>query len=568
MNTLHDDKLMWVAGRHLAFLATLFLFVFNPLFTTKVDAADSVSPPLPISDLTPYTPPPVNKEDPADVTQCMGPEVVNNAAGVNYRNSEAEAQLAVNPTNPNNIIAVWIQDRWSTGGGGLGLGAAFTKDGGQTWEFVNVPFTRCSGGTVANNGDFERATDPWVAFGPDGAAYFVALAYSPDVDGDSAFTVAKSLDGGETWSDPIVIYIDPSLSSINSIDKQSLTTDPNDPDFLYFTGHNFPLRGKSEIEGTNRGRKNNVVFTRSTDGGLKWEPLRVIVNTPPSEFTQCSQIAVVPPSFEHPEGILVNAFVVEPHTFAKFPSSRDHEMTIVRSFDKGVTWTEPQVVAIWVPSVVAGSAFVEGGAAVDEELDITFRSQAECLDLAVGPLNGHLYMVWEDARFNPTGLIGSVIITSTDGGETWSSPLPVNPDTLDVQTFYPAVTVNNQGIVGVLYYDFRNDNLGDSTLDTDVFLARFEPQPGNQNEPLRFLSEDRLTPVSFDSRQYLLTSGFFPGYFAGDYSGLEGSGSDFAAAYVITNSVGVDAESDFPVDTLQLEIDSRNRQDVVFSLVH
>jgi hypothetical protein len=66
----------------------------------------------------------------------------------------------------------------------------------------------------------------------------------------------------------------------------------------------------------------------------------------------------------------------------------------------------------------------------------------------------------------------------------------------------------------------------------------------------------------------LLTSGFFPGYFAGDYSGLEGSGSDFAAAYVITNSVGVDAESDFPVDTSQLEIDSRNRQDVVFSLVH
>src|SRR2546428_4321573 len=36
--------------------------------------------------------------------------------GTNYLNAEHEPWLAVNPANPNNIIAVYQQDRWSNGG--------------------------------------------------------------------------------------------------------------------------------------------------------------------------------------------------------------------------------------------------------------------------------------------------------------------------------------------------------------------------------------------------------------------------------------------------------------------
>src|SRR6266511_488268 len=35
--------------------------------------------------------------------------------GTNFTNSEVEPWVEVNPTNPNNIIAVWQQDRWSNG---------------------------------------------------------------------------------------------------------------------------------------------------------------------------------------------------------------------------------------------------------------------------------------------------------------------------------------------------------------------------------------------------------------------------------------------------------------------
>jgi len=36
--------------------------------------------------------------------------------GTNYVNSEVEPFVAVNPTNPSNIVGVFQQDRWSNGG--------------------------------------------------------------------------------------------------------------------------------------------------------------------------------------------------------------------------------------------------------------------------------------------------------------------------------------------------------------------------------------------------------------------------------------------------------------------
>ncbi len=57
--------------------------------------------------------------------------------GTNYPNSEVEPFVAVNPTNRNNIIGVFQQDRWDNGGA-HGIIAAVTHDGGQTWT---CPFT-------------------------------------------------------------------------------------------------------------------------------------------------------------------------------------------------------------------------------------------------------------------------------------------------------------------------------------------------------------------------------------------------------------------------------------------
>src|SRR5262249_24091089 len=69
--------------------------------------------------------------------------------------ADKESYIAVNPTNPQNIVATW----W--GGLGKGIATAVTLDGGQNWQQVIVP-----GITQAAGGSYQAAFDPWLAFAP------------------------------------------------------------------------------------------------------------------------------------------------------------------------------------------------------------------------------------------------------------------------------------------------------------------------------------------------------------------------------------------------------------------
>ena len=63
---------------------------------------------------------------------------------------------------------------------------------------------------------------------------------------------------------------------------------------------------------------------------------------------------------------------------------------------------------------------------------------------------------------------------SDDGGLSWSTPTKVNQtpsDTFTDQAFEPAVHVNDEGVVAVSYYDFRNDQSGDGGLTTDHWIV-------------------------------------------------------------------------------------------------
>ena len=142
----------------------------------------------------------------APLTLVTGPSpfagcTVGAAPGsVLYPNAEEEPWIDVNPTNPNNLIAVWQQDRWNDGGA-HGLATGVSHDGGVTWTETFPHFSTCAGGTAANGGDVRRArSDPWVSFGPDGTAYQVSLSFNAN-DPTSAILASTSTDGGDTWSD-------------------------------------------------------------------------------------------------------------------------------------------------------------------------------------------------------------------------------------------------------------------------------------------------------------------------------------------------------------------------------
>src|SRR5437870_2271291 len=100
----------------------------------------------------------VNLSDPDPFINCPGglPLAVDEA--------EEEPNVAVNPANPKNIVAVWI------GGKAKGIVAAVTGDGGRKWQQVIIPgLNQCSGGP------FNGAVDPWVSFAPNGDVYISSL---------------------------------------------------------------------------------------------------------------------------------------------------------------------------------------------------------------------------------------------------------------------------------------------------------------------------------------------------------------------------------------------------------
>jgi hypothetical protein len=476
-----------------------------------------------ISGVSPY-PDGGDPTDPLAVTACNGAP----QTGVLYRNSETEPHLAVNPTNPDNMIAAWHQDRWSTGAA-QGLGAAYTMDGGLTWTQVNIPFTRGAGGLPRSSGDYERGSDPWISFSPDGTAHYMALVADFGDPNANGMTVASSHDGGVTWSAPVKIKASPAgdPTAVSPFhDKNTLTADPFDPDLVYATWTLF-RRGSTTL-----------VFAHSTDGGQTWKtrPVDNIEVVGPADlvvFRQGAQIVVLP------DGTLVNAF------FRVLFNQRTFEVgleqAIFRSSDQGRHWEKADTRV----------SDLQGATAFDTELGIPVRDAQELPDIAVNRTTGELYVVWQDTRFND-GLVGVVVSRSGDGGSTWSDPVPVN--TIEsVQAFLPVVAVNDDGTVGVLYYDFRNDVLGDATLDTDVHLARFDSS-------LNLIDETRLTPSSFDLRQSVITGP--RGYFPGDYVGLDSAGADFVAAFTVTNPLGLPV--DFPQDNSGLSLDTNNRQDIRF----
>src|SRR4030081_1871998 len=65
-------------------------------------------------------------------------------------NATVEPFIRVNPDNPRNVIGVWQQDRWSSGGS-QGLLAGVSFNGGRTFQrFTSPPFSLCAGGNAGN----------------------------------------------------------------------------------------------------------------------------------------------------------------------------------------------------------------------------------------------------------------------------------------------------------------------------------------------------------------------------------------------------------------------------------
>src|SRR5207237_10933240 len=154
----------------------------------------------------------------------------------------------------------WQQERWSNGGA-RDLVTGVTYDGGETWTLTPAPDA-----ALVADGIYQRATDAWVSFAPDGTVYLALYAFN-DRNAREAMLVYKSLDGGSTWGPPLPVLTDTAGNVAD--DKESVTADPYDPRFAYYTWDRLffdPATGRF-INGP-------AYFSRTTDGGHSWDSAR------------------------------------------------------------------------------------------------------------------------------------------------------------------------------------------------------------------------------------------------------------------------------------------------------
>jgi hypothetical protein len=441
-------------------------------------------------------------------------------------NAESENQLAVDPTNPKHLAALWFQDAVGAPEEPLGQIVGVSWDGGSTWRLAPLPgITHCSGGTLP------YAIDPWIVFAPNGDLYATSMAV--DFQGDNEFTdvarsqilITNSTDGGLIWNTPTVLADDATHSVLN--DKPTVTVDPADPNLVYAVWQRIEapqgvrMRNASPVFGLT-GTKVTVEFTRSTDAGRTWEPVQTIYDPGANAVAAVNQIGV------RTDGTLVDLF-----TETLINKNNDggdkfeNNLSLLTSSNKGQTWLpngKPIRTNKMEPAAVTDP---ETGAPV-----FTHNPVNDISDVAVDGHSSALYAVWEDARFSGGQYTSIAFSQSNDGGYTWSTPIAINQTPMNIpagdrQAFVPSVAVAPDGTVAVTYYDLRNDD-GRLDLATDywvVFGKRTTPtaltNPGNWGGELR------LSKQSFDLEKTAQAGTMF----LGEYQGLSAVSNDFVATF-------------------------------------
>lgn len=430
--------------------------------------------------------------------------------------AKAEVDIAVNPTDPNNVF-IASKDRdplasrrtdnnepcvWAVG--------QYTKDGGKTWNTTYIGKTLAERLPTDVLYGWECITDPILAFEPDGTLHYSLQAYRyrpagaiPDPtctlptgcqisEGGHMFQ-AISHDGGVTFPDILVMHAGDSNNVF----------------------HDFMRMGVNPVTSTTF-----TIWDQLTGAGAvgAYQSLPVLVAVE-SGNTQSARSPVYFPSSD-PElvsGGVGAVFGVDDGTadgivyawLAGFNSGG--KAVLSTSTDDGLTFSDPRVVFSW-----RSMASLEAHG--DYEPQYRTVSVVElAADRSTGdsPNKGCLYAVWggrETIDGNDT--VGpSDIYTrrSCDKGETWAEPVLINSNSREDGQWMPRVSVDGHGAVHVVYYT-RAYDLDHNLIDAEHAYST----DGGRNWTV-----ERLTSQSFDGNLGLHQNGF---PFIGDYIGIDSWG--------------------------------------------
>jgi hypothetical protein len=342
----------------------------------------------------------------------------------------AEVSIAINPKNPDNLVAASFalgrppRPRY-------GSYNYSSMDGGKTWKTI----------PVADPKNLTQGDDV-VYFGADGTAYHIHLSFDGILAArpsraESGMLVETSVDGGLTWADPVA-----AINHENSVtpfeDKPGIVVD-NAPQSKY-KGNVYVAWTRFDVYGSSDPNcHSNIYFTRSTDHGKSFAmPVNISDSVGDCRDSDNTVEGAVP--------------AVAPNGDVYIVWAGPLGLVFKKSANGGESFGKEKVIS----QMPGGWDFGVDGLKRANGMALTG------VDLSNGRNRGTLYVNWIDARNGDPDVF---VMSSRDGGETWSAPMRVNDDPVKngKAQFFTWMSVDPiDGSVNVVFYD-RRDTEGSMT---------------------------------------------------------------------------------------------------------
>ncbi len=323
-----------------------------------------------------------------------------------------EPYLAINPTNNQNLVSAWMSLTFLSGQYLISIKTRASFDGGMSWSIANI---------LPHFGTGFGSADVSMAFDKNGLLYISYIDYKQAPDSGGIY-VARSFNGGLNWDIPTKAFDMYDELNKRPIDRPWLVVDKSNTinsGTLYITTKPAPW-----IAPPNRN-----YFKVSSDSGQTWTS---IANVDGGTHLVGNLIA---------QPMAAPAATINGNFCAAYPSYVSSQNLLpayylATSNNKGQTFSYTTIIAGLVTPI-----------------DTNFKSGYR---LATSPIDSNklVFLI-------PNGMNGDVDIMahhSNDGGQTWSTNIRVNDDTLSNGKAQDMVwsAYNEQGNLVVTWRDRRN----------------------------------------------------------------------------------------------------------------
>lgn len=302
-----------------------------------------------------------------------------------------EPSVCISRVNSNIVVAAWRDFRlgWQEPDIVRRIGYSYSTDGGKTWSTPSL--------LPDPEPEHNSQSDPVVVCDMDGNFYISSTSRQTVPGYNRQMLLYKSVDNGQTFS--LHAIAAPGSGSAGE-DKEWLFCDmiPTNPTYnhLMMVWRSF-------------GPSYGIKFTKSDVGGTNW-----------GSWTDVSD----------------------------WGSGQGANIT---------TGLDGRIIVVWTDDGIVYDISYDGGETFGTDRNLSFQGNYNgsfpfvCTDLSQNETRGNIYITWAESH---TGSGDDVMFQrSEDGGETWlSQPVRIN-NIASAQQYWPAIRVDDQGRIFVIYYD-------------------------------------------------------------------------------------------------------------------